>query len=277
MPSGERRRPETSDSADVAALFDAESEGYDEAHEGPRAHLLHRRMEAVLETVGPGPGAALDAGMGPGRLCAELEARGWTVSGVDISERMVALAARRLPGARERMHRGSITELPFADGGFDAVAATGVLEYLPDPAAGIRELVRVLAPGGTLVVSIPNAASLRERWTASVLYPALRASKRLLPGSLRPPPPHKAPPLSAGTVTAMIRAAGASPERERLVCVQALPPPFDRALPRLARSLSRRLEPPRTRVSRVLATQVILAARKPPAAQDAERPSAGTS
>ena len=277
LDPGPHQRGQAPDGADVAALFDAESEGYDEAHEGPRAHLLYRRIEAVLEMVGPGPGNALDAGMGPGRLCAELEARGWTASGLDISERMVELAARRLPAARERMHQGSITQLPFKDESFDAVAATGVLEYLGDPAAGIAELVRVLAPGGILVVSIPNSVSLRERWTAGVLYPALRAAKRALPRSLRPPPHRKPPPLRADAVAGMIRMAGASPEQERFACVEVLPTPLDSAMPQLARWLSRRLEPSPAPLARALATQVILAAHKPLEDAAGERPTTRTS
>ena len=258
--------------AEVAALFDTESEGYDEAHDGPRAYRLRARMSAVLEALGPGPGEVLDAGMGPGRLCAELEARGWTASGVDISERMVALAARRLPAARDRLHQASITELPFPGEHFDAVAATGVLEYLSDPAAGIAELVRVLAPGGTVVVSIPNAASVRERWTTRVFYPALRATKRALPGALRPPPSRKPPAVRAASLVKMLEAAGATSVTVRHACVQILPPPIDLVAPRLERRLSQRFESSRGRASAALATQLIMAARKPTRQETSARP-----
>ena len=256
------------DATEIAALFDTESEGYDEAHEGRRSYLLHTRMAVVLETLGPGPGNALDAGMGPGRLCAELEARGWIAFGVDISERMVALAARRLPGARDRLRQGSITDLPFPDEHFDAVTATGVLEYLTDPAEGVAELVRVLAPGGIVVVSIPNSTSFRERWTARILYPAVRAAKRVLPGTLRPPPPHKPPALEAGALAGLLEATGAMPAPERYACAQVLPPPLDLVAPGLGRWLSERVQSSRTRLARALATQVIVAARKPGSRSD---------
>ena len=74
-------------------------------------------------------GRVLDVGMGTGRLCAELDRRGWEVSGVDLSPAMVVSARRRLPQLAERLVEGPIEHLPFDDESFDAVAATGVLEY----------------------------------------------------------------------------------------------------------------------------------------------------
>ena len=263
--------------AEVAALFDTESERYDEAHEGPRAHLLHTRMAVVLAAVGPGPGKALDAGMGPGRLCAALEENGWTAFGVDISGRMVELAARRLPGARDRLLQGSIMELPFPDETFDAVAATGVLEYLPDPAAGVAELVRVLVPGGLVVASIPNSTSLKERWTARVLYPPVRAAKRVRRGFGRPAPHRKPVAMLPRTLEEMLQAAGAAPTSRRFAGVEVVPPPLDRAAPGLARWLSQRLESSRPRVARALTSQVIVVARKPAAPPGPKLPRASTS
>ena len=270
MPS--TQRPDIGDADRVAALFDRESQGYDDAHEGPRARLFHARMDAVLEVLGPGPGRVLDAGMGPGRLCAELEGRGWTAYGVDISERMVALAGERMPHARERLQQGTITALPFPDGSFEAVSATGVLEYLPDPAEGIRELLRVLAGGGVAVISIPNPQSLRERWTGRLLYPALRAAKRRLPRLGRPAPHSKPAATSVAELLAMLRQAGGDPFAVRHLCIEVLPPPLDIAAPRLSMRLAERLEAAPGRASRALSSQVVVAARKaaggtgPPAA-----------
>ena len=249
---------------DVASLFDKESEGYDSAHEGPRAHLMRARMEVVLKALGPGPGNVLDAGMGPGRLLAELARRDWTVSGVDISERMVALAAARLPDARGRLVQGSITELPFEDASFDAVAATGVIEYLDDPAAGIGELLRVLRPGGLAVVSMPNLSSVKARWTGLVWYPSVRAAKRALPALASRPAPYAKPGLMrVPELVQTIKTAGASPVSIRHTGVTLLPAPFDLAAPGLSRRLARRLEDAPGRAAKVLAAQVVVVARKP--------------
>ena len=72
---------------DAPSFFDATSARYDRAYDAQTAdgHALRARMAAVLRLVGEGPGDALDAGMGPGRLCAELESRGWTAHGVDAA------------------------------------------------------------------------------------------------------------------------------------------------------------------------------------------------
>jgi SAM-dependent methyltransferase len=51
--------------------------------------------------------------------------------------------------------------LPFADGAFDRVANIGSLEHFPDPAAGAREMARVLAPGGLALILLPNAYAPR--------------------------------------------------------------------------------------------------------------------
>src|SRR5437867_8308735 len=90
---------------------------YDEAYDRADAdgHALRARMHAALDEIGPGPGDVLDAGMGPGRLAAELARRGWTVSGVDTADEMVAAARRRLPGSADRLVRAKIEVLPYPD------------------------------------------------------------------------------------------------------------------------------------------------------------------
>jgi SAM-dependent methyltransferase len=74
---------------------------------------------------------------------------------------------------------GSLPRLPFPDGRFDAVVCVGVIDRLPDPEAPLAELGRVLRPGGTLLVSFPNASSPWARWRNGVFLPAVRIAKRL--------------------------------------------------------------------------------------------------
>src|SRR5690242_2504292 len=140
--------------------------------------MLRTRMAAVLRRSGDGPGAALDAGMGPGRQWVALAARGWTVSGVDASEEMVDAARARLPEAHDRLLVAPIEALPFADDSFDLVTATGVLEYAAVPAA-LAEIARVLRPGGRAVVSYPNPRAVFGMWKTRAWYPAVRAGKRV--------------------------------------------------------------------------------------------------
>ena len=70
------------------------------------------------------------------------------MSGVDLSPAMVAAARRRLPELADRLVEGPIEQLPFDTESFDAVAATGVLEYATrDLPGAVAELARVLRPG----------------------------------------------------------------------------------------------------------------------------------
>jgi SAM-dependent methyltransferase len=103
----------------------------------------------------PAPAAAriLDAGCGSGRNMVELARRG-SVTGIELAPASLQLARAR--GAGEVLP-GSLTEpLPFADGTFDLAVALDVLEHVGDDEAALRELARVLAPGGRLLVTVPQ-------------------------------------------------------------------------------------------------------------------------
>lgn len=186
---GGRRGSDQPPASDVAAFWDSQAAGYDHAYDAPgrAGRALRSRREAVLRLLGDGPGDVLDAGMGPGRLLLTLSERGWEVSGVDASEQMVALARRRVPGARERLMCASVERLPFPHSSFDAVVATGLLEYAGYAPRAISELARVLRPGGLAVLSVPNPWTVSLLWRRGLLYPVSRAVKRIAPfGRLAP-------------------------------------------------------------------------------------------
>jgi SAM-dependent methyltransferase len=150
--------------------------------------VARARLACALDLLGEGPGRVLDVGMGAGRLCAELEHRGWQAYGVDPSDAMVSLARQRLPGAAARLDLGRAESLAFADASFDAVAALGSLEYTDDLGRSLEELARVLRPGGIAVVSWPNFHGVYARWRRLLLCPSVRAVKRLAPAGRMPPP-----------------------------------------------------------------------------------------
>jgi demethylmenaquinone methyltransferase/2-methoxy-6-polyprenyl-1,4-benzoquinol methylase len=92
----------------------------------------------------------LDVATGTGAVARELLARkGCTVVGLDQSPEMLAEARRRSP-ARVTLVEGEADSLPFPDATFDALTFTYLLRYIPDPAATLRELARVVRPGGTI-------------------------------------------------------------------------------------------------------------------------------
>jgi ubiquinone/menaquinone biosynthesis C-methylase UbiE len=254
--------PAEDERSDSQAFWDSRAARYDEHFEerSGEAHALRARLQATLKLVGPGPGTALDAGMGPGRLCAELENLGWTVYGVDASSEMVALARARLPDAAGRLLQGRIESLPFPDATFDRVTATGVLEYTVVPSA-LSDLARVLRPNGIAVVSYPNPHALYRIWKSWFYYPAIRGLRGLRAG--RPVrAPRGADAIPPASFLSLLREAGLDPVSRCHTSVLPIVAPFDTVFPRLAASIARRLEG-RARVGSFLATQVVYVARKP--------------
>lgn len=113
--------------------------------------------DALVRVIGPiGSRRILDAGCGTGRLAAALASAGARVVGLDADEGMLAVARRRVRGP---LVAGDVTRLPFRDGAFDLAVAVTVLEFVADPDRAFAELVRVLRPGGRVVVGALNPRS----------------------------------------------------------------------------------------------------------------------
>ncbi len=124
------------------------------------------------------PGAhVLDAGCGGGRHLRGLaKLPGLKIVGIDRNAKDVAAAVKALQEMPDALSRdfsvtcADITKLPFADESFDCVICSEVLEHIPEHEAALQELVRVLKPKGTLVVSVPRYFSERICWLISDAY-----------------------------------------------------------------------------------------------------------
>jgi demethylmenaquinone methyltransferase/2-methoxy-6-polyprenyl-1,4-benzoquinol methylase len=119
-----------------------------------------RAMVAGIE-----PGRVLDVACGTGLVTRELVRRGCSVVGLDQSPDMLAEARRRLPGVR--FVAGEAERLPFADREFDALTFTYLLRYVDDRLATMRELARVVRPGGRIGMvefGVPSRPALRAAW-----------------------------------------------------------------------------------------------------------------
>jgi SAM-dependent methyltransferase len=134
--------------------YDSFAESYSTDNESNLVNGYYERP-AMIALAGDVTGhRVLDAGCGSGPLSAALRAKGAIVTGFDSSPIMVELARRRL-GADAALSVADLSQpLPFADGAFDDVVASLVLHYLPDWAAPLAELRRVLTPGGRLILSV---------------------------------------------------------------------------------------------------------------------------
>ena len=122
----------------------------------------------------------LDMGCGAGRHAFEMYKRGADVIALDqdadelstVSEWFAAMREEGgLPeGAEADVKQGDALDLPFADGEFDRVVASEVLEHIPDDERAISELVRVLRPGGTIAVTVPRWLPEKVCWALSDEY-----------------------------------------------------------------------------------------------------------
>jgi SAM-dependent methyltransferase len=134
-----------------------------------------------FDRLGLRPGErVLDMGCGAGRHAFEMYKRGADVVAFDqdadelatVREWFAAMReAGEVPaGAEADTKEGDALALPFADGEFDRVVAAEVLEHVPADIQAIRELVRVLRPGGTLAVSVPRWFPEIVNWKLSDDY-----------------------------------------------------------------------------------------------------------
>jgi demethylmenaquinone methyltransferase / 2-methoxy-6-polyprenyl-1,4-benzoquinol methylase len=125
----------------------------------------------------------LDVATGTGAVARELlRQKGCTVVGLDQSPEMLAEARRRLPESVELVE-GSAERLPFPDASFDALTFTYLLRYVSDPAATLRELARVVRPGGTIAgleFAVPHGV-WRPLWELYVRV-ALPVAGRVISG-----------------------------------------------------------------------------------------------
>jgi demethylmenaquinone methyltransferase/2-methoxy-6-polyprenyl-1,4-benzoquinol methylase len=134
-----------------------------------------RWRRAMVETVAAGPDErVLDVATGTGLVAQALVRRyGCTVVGLDQSAAMLEAAQARLVrdaalGDRVSLIEGEAERLPFADGEFDHLTFTYLLRYVDDPAGALRELARVVRPGGrvaSLEFAVPPSPVWRALWT----------------------------------------------------------------------------------------------------------------
>lgn len=168
--------PPSSRKRHALSLFDGLPRDYDRMGAVLSFGQDPRWRRALVRAIDPQPGQrVLDVATGTGLVAAALARRGrCEVVALDQSEAMLAGARARLrndPGLATQISllRAEAELLPFADAEFDAVTFTYLLRYVEDRGATMRELARVLKPGGRIGMvefGVPSAAPLRALWRA---------------------------------------------------------------------------------------------------------------
>ena len=147
-------------------------------------NLSHAAMTdwALQQVAVPTNGAILDVGCGGGRTVhtlAALASEG-RVTGLDYSDASVAVAretnAKEIETGRVQVARGSVAALPFPDRTFDAVTAVETHYYWPDLPASVREILRVLKPGGSFTLIAETYRGGPFRLLYGIVMPLLRAA-----------------------------------------------------------------------------------------------------
>lgn len=139
-------------------LFDGLPRRYDVLEDLLSFGQNRRWRAAMLDAVTagcPDPRRVLDVATGTAGVALDLAGRTRAeVVGVDLTHEMLQVGqerlARRADGGRVRLVRARAEQLPFPDASFDALTFTYLLRYVADPAATLRELARVVRPGGTV-------------------------------------------------------------------------------------------------------------------------------
>jgi SAM-dependent methyltransferase len=130
------------------------------------ARRRYERTPYLLDGVAPG--RMLDVGCGSGDLLEHFAKRGWEVDGIEPDASAVAAAARR----GVRVHKGTLRDQPWQRGSFGLITFQHALEHIVNPIDALKCARNLLAPGGLLLITVPNWSSwqrrllFRSRWSA---------------------------------------------------------------------------------------------------------------
>jgi 2-polyprenyl-3-methyl-5-hydroxy-6-metoxy-1,4-benzoquinol methylase len=177
---------------------------------GPRRELWQRRFDNVLGTWPRG--SLLDVGAGLGTFLSIAADRGWTVAGTEVSSTAIRYVAATY--GIELVH-GQLDEVELATR-FDVITLWHVIEHVPDPVLTLRACRTLLAPGGRVVLALPNDSAAAQALSSSVrlVRRVLRRSTRPRYEHLRPGTESHVSHFNPRTMRLALRSAGLEPEIE---------------------------------------------------------------
>jgi len=170
--------------AETARYWDGEAGSFDDAPDhGLRDPAVRAAWLNLLSAaLPPAPARVADLGCGTGTLSVLLAQSGYLVHGLDLSERMIALAETKADSVdpRPRFEVADAADPPLDPGTFDAIVSRHVVWALPDPAAALGRWIGLLAPGGRLVLvegRWETGAGLRAAEVEALVAPVARVTR----------------------------------------------------------------------------------------------------
>lgn len=126
-----------------------------------------RLMKLGLKDIGMdrlepenGQGRFLDIGCATGKLLEDMQGRGWQVQGVDLCRESADYGWKK---RKVKIFTGTLEQAAFQSGSFNIIHSSHLIEHVPDPRAFIREIKRILLPGGQAIITTPNICGFQAR------------------------------------------------------------------------------------------------------------------
>jgi ubiquinone/menaquinone biosynthesis C-methylase UbiE len=240
------------DADPIVEFFDKRAEDYDREyyHRSPGGYALRIRRQKVLDLFDKPGGKVLDVGCGPAVMTQDMLDRGCSFWGIDPSANMIGICrARFTEGEQVHFLSGHAMRLGLPENFFDAVLCMGVIDALKDRKRAISEMLRVLKPGGSLILTFTNLNSPYAWWKNYVFYPAVkvwhRLRGRLGDRTLRPGRTRSGSVRALYTRNAarqLLHSAGAEVIQEIGYYYNVFISPIDEMIPSLALAVTRKLE-----------------------------------
>lgn len=147
---------DTDDAHNTAAYYAGDLRSDEDEFEALALDAGSRRAARIEKALGR-VGRMLDVGCGTGFQLAAAAARGWEVEGVEVSAAAATYARSR---HEVTVHTGTLASADLPDDSFDAAVLSHVVEHVPDPVGLLKDVARILRPGGVALIAVPNADGL---------------------------------------------------------------------------------------------------------------------
>ncbi len=202
--------------------FDRVADVYD-ATRGFPPEAEARVAAGLAELLAPGS-RLIEVGVGTGRVAAPLAAHGIAITGIDISRKMLEILGEKTDGVMPVLAEAG--HLPFRDGTFDAGLFVHILHLVPDVEGTIRETVRVIRPGGTLLACATSYGPNAGQEAGEIIRRAISEVAG-----------HTPPPFNSNDRSTVAEGQGERGGRGRL---NRSEPPFLRAMAEIGANLTER-------------------------------------